>query len=162
MPDLNYRNEIVKALYDYMDIPVIPDDEDAEIPDYPYITYSITTPFSKTGQDSITYEQTEEGANRVYDNLNEPSFSFTCYSDKRDEAQMLCLRLEEYFGRIGRDNLSEANIVVVEVSSAQNRSTLLVDHYVRRWGLDVRFRINDRSVENIGAIELIEIKNTGG
>lgn len=156
------RNEVVAALHAHMNIPVIPDYEDAQIPPYPYITYSNTNSHNLIGQDTITYEENEDGLNMVYDNQNEPSFSFTFYSNVMDEANDGCEKMRQFFSRLGRAALSGKGIVVVEVSSGQNRSVVMIDHYVRRWGLDVRFRYNDRSSQTIQTMAAAKIENTGG
>lgn len=146
MISIDLRNSIVQALYNHLQVPVVPDDDDGEIPERPYVVYSVIRDNGKNGQDSITYEQTDTGeVMKVYANQKESSYSFTAHSDDKDEALGFCYRLIEYFERIGRDTLYDKGLAVIDVSNTQNRSVLLGDHYERRHGIDVRFRYVDKT-----------------
>lgn len=162
MNAIEVRNTIIEKLYNHLQIPVIPSDEDADIPERPYVVYGITSDYLKNGQDSLTYKQEADHLVKIYENLVEASYSFTVHSDSRDEAMSICYRLIEYFDRIGRDELSFAGITVVGISNVQNRSVLLVDHYERRYGADVRFRYLNRTEQAIDYIEHAKVTNTGG
>lgn len=163
MITVQQRNTLISLIYSFLQIPVIPDDEDADIPPYPYVVYSNTTPHSVTGHDSVLYgaamETTQE---RSFSNQNEPSFSFTAYSDSRDEAQTIIENMIEWMERTGSDDLQDNGFAVVEITNAQNRSIRLVDHYVRRFGFDVRLRHESKTTDQIDTIAQAEITNTGG
>ncbi|MFC2948535.1 phage neck terminator protein [Virgibacillus sediminis] len=142
---LEVRNNLIQALYNHLNIPIIPDDDDGSIPPRPYVVYSVTSDNQKNGSDSITYTETDTGFTKTYANQKEASYSFNAHSDSRDEALEICYNLIEYFERIGRDILNDKGIAVAEVSTTQNRSVLLGEHYERRHGFDVRIRYVDRS-----------------
>ncbi|QAS52808.1 phage neck terminator protein [Halobacillus litoralis] len=160
MMTVETRNTITNELYKFLGIPVIPDDDDGEIPDYPYVVYSTTTDNNRKGHDSITFEDTDEGFMKTYANQVGTSYSFNAHSDSRDEAIETSYKIAEFFQRVGRDLLNQLGVAVTEVSPIQNRSMMLVDHYVRRQGLDVRFNYIDASTYPIDSIENTTI--TGG
>ncbi|MFB6475772.1 LIC_12616 family protein [Paenibacillus glucanolyticus] len=161
------RNPIVSGLYSKLQRPVIRSDGDGDVPEYPYITLSITSPYlSPYGGDSERFERISGITHSVKSEATkhvELVISFTVYSPDEDEALNLCMKLINHFNREERDNLRNAGIVVVSNTDVQNRSVVLVDHYERRLGVDFRFRVKDRylsQVETIGTaiINSAEIK----
>lgn len=157
-----FRNAIVSNLYAKLTRPVIRVDQDGDIPEYPYVTYSISSPYLDLyGHDAERRLPVTDEVLIEYKKTIEVVLSFSCYSEDEDEAQDLCLRIVEHFMREDRDNLRDSGIVVVGISDAQNRSVLLVEHYECRWGIDVRFRLIDRSLNTVDYIEAVEIKKEG-
>lgn len=156
------RNKIIKKIYGHLQIPVIPSDEDADVPARPYVVYSVTSDYNKNGQDAITYKDGIDHIVEQYENLVETTYSFSVHSDSRDEAMNTCYTLIDFFDRTGRDALSADAITVVGISNVQNRSVMLVDHYERRFGADIRFRYLARSEHQTDFIEQANVKNTGG
>ncbi|TMV49363.1 hypothetical protein FE783_12670 [Paenibacillus mesophilus] len=160
------RNTIIAGLYTKLARPVIRADGDGDVPDYPYVAYSITSPYIDSyGHDAERWFNVPGGIGVELIKHIECALSFSCYAEDEDAAQALCLRIIEHFSREARDDLRETGIVVVGVSGVQNRSVLLVEHYERRWGVDVRFRVIDRSeiIDATGGyIETAEITNEGG
>ncbi|MDF2657765.1 MAG: hypothetical protein K0Q94_556 [Paenibacillus sp.] len=160
------RNTVIDGLYAKLSRPVIRSDSDGDVPEYPYVAYSITSPYIDSyGHDAERWFNVPGGIGVERIKHIECAFSFSAYAEDEDDAQTLCLKIIEHFMREARDDLRDAGVVVVNISGVQNRSVLLVEHYERRWGVDVRFRVVDRS-ENIdatgGYIESAEITNEGG
>ncbi|AKG05523.1 hypothetical protein AAV35_012690 [Salimicrobium jeotgali] len=153
MITLDVRNRLVKALYDYLQIPIIPDDEDTGVPPSPYVVYSVTTDNVKNGSDTISYAEASDSFTKTYTNQKEVSYSFNAHSDSRDEALEMCYRLIEFFERVGVETLSREGIAVIEVMPTQNRSIMLGDYYERRHGFDVRLRYVDRSEHTVETID---------
>lgn len=152
------RNTITNSLQAALGIPVIPQDDDGSMPAYPYITYTATSPYIVTaGQDVERHYLDETGY--VLDSLKpvETVYSLTTYDEDDDAAAAVCMRVIEHFNRAGREALAAAGVVVVSVGGVQNRSLWLGDHYERRWGCDVRFRVVDRSILPADYIEEAEI-----
>lgn len=160
------RKTIIAGLYAKLARPVIRADGDGDVPEYPYVAYSITSPYIDSyGHDAERWFNVPNGIGVERIKHIENVFSFSAYAEDEDDAQGLCLAIIEYFMREARDDLRDAGIVVVSVSGVQNRSVLLVEHYERRWGVDVRFRVIDRSevIDATGGyIETAEITNEGG
>ncbi len=152
------RNTITGSLHAVLGIPVIPQDDDGSMPAYPYVTYTATSPYIvTTGQDVERRYLSEAGY--VLDSTKpvEMVYSITAYDEDDDAAAAVCMRAVEYFSRVGRETLAAAGVVVVSIGSVQNRSFWLGDHYERRWGCDVRFRVVDRSILPADYIEEAEI-----
>lgn len=158
MITVNQRNQLILAIYQQLDIPVIPADDDGNIPSRPYVVYSIIRDNGSNGQDSITHRvqkdtsfispsqpTVKEVLYKQYTNQKEGTFSFTVHSESRDIAQSLCADLKNFFERSGRAKVEAAGFAVIDVETAQDRSILFGDHYERRRGFDVRIRYIDRS-----------------
>jgi len=157
------RNPIIAGIYAKLHRPVIRTDQGGDIPEYPYVTYSITSPYIDLFSHDIECCFDRDGTFiRQLDKPVECVFSFTAYDENEDDVQALCFGIVEYVTRTGRDDLKDFGIVVVNVSNVQNRSVLLTEHYERRWGVDVRFRVVDRSEMQDNYIETAEITNQGG
>lgn len=152
------RNPIIAGLYGKLQRPVIRSDQAGDIPDYPYVAYSITSPYIDSyGHDSERIF-TAEGVTSIEQTKNiEMVFSFTAYADDEDKASALCMKAIEHFNREARDDLRAAGIVLVSNTDVQNRSLLLVEHYERRMGVDFRFRVVDRSQRSIDYIDQAQI-----
>lgn len=122
-------------------------------PQYPYLSYNITTPIVARGG---TWEQHEN--NDQMQLLQR--WSFTAQSDSVDESIQMAMLAYEYFDHVGRLYLSDNGIVVVSVSDINNRDNMLSIAYEHRNGFDVTFRMT-HTVErpDAGQIETVEIKN---
>lgn len=145
MIQVDQRNKLILALHEHLKIPVIPSDDDGDIPPRPYVVYTIIRDNGSNGQDVITHRVAADVFFKSYENAKEGTVSFTVHSDERDEAMVTSNILKEYFERVGREKIADAGFAVIDVGPAQNRSILLGDHYERRHGLDVRLRYMDRS-----------------
>lgn len=170
MISVDQRNKLILVLHDHLKIPVIPSDEDEDIPPRPYVVYSIIRDNGSNGQDSITHRVDKETQfvspsqpietevfYKEYENQKEGTFSFTIHSESRDQARTICNDLKEYFERVGRIKIYDAGFAVIDVSAVQNRSVILGDHYERRVGMDIRLRYMDRSEYLEESIEEINI-----
>lgn len=147
MITVDQRNQLVLAIYQQLNIPIIPADDDGDIPLRPYVVYSIIRDNGSNGQDSLS-ERVDEATEvlfQVYENQKEGTFSFTVHSESRDVAQSLCADLKNFFERSGRAEVEAAGFAVIDVETAQDRSIRFEDHYERRRGFDVRLRYIDRS-----------------
>ena len=152
------RNTITSGLHKAMGMLVVPQDMDGSMPAYPYITYTATSPYIDTpGQDVERHYLSETGYMLDSTKPVETVYSLTTYDEDDDAAAAVCMRMIEYFNRSGPAALAAAGVVVVSVGSVQNRSLWLGDHYERRWGCDVRFRVVDRSILPADYIEEAEI-----
>lgn len=153
---------MIAGLYAVLARPVIKVDQDGDIPEYPYVTYSITSPYiDQYGHEIERWFEEGGGLSVELTKHIEMVLSFSAYSEDEDEANLLCMRIIEYFTRTGRLSLQDIGIVVVGASNAQNRSVLLVEHYERRWGVDVRIRVVDSSTMAIEYINEAPITEGG-
>lgn len=140
------RNHIVASLFSALNVPVVPSDDDGNVPAYPFVYYTFTSPYiDQYGWDSEWYEAEGVQMRKTSSKIIEVVMSFTAVSPKMDVATNICMAIKEHFDRTARESLSDLDIVVVNLSNAQNRSVMITDHYERRWGMDVRFRVRDTS-----------------
>lgn len=129
---------IVEGLKEYLTTDtrpceVVRQNQVAEAPPYPYVSYTVTTPVSeKRG----TYSEAEDGT-LYMDALQ--TWSFTTQSDDPDEAMSLALRVFAYFTAVGLTELADKGITVRRVTGVTTRDNLITIQYEHRNGLDVTF-----------------------
>lgn len=121
---------------------VIRQNQVAEAPPYPYVSYTVTTPVV---DNRGTY--CEEG-DKLYKNLLQ-TWSFTVQSDDDDEALALGMKMYDFFAVVGLTPLADAGINVHRVTNLTTRDNLLTIQYEHRQGLDVTF----------GLLSVIEAEN---
>ena len=141
-----------------MNMLVIQSSTIGDMPKYPFITYTVTSPYLRLGQNE---EYTEE-VNNTYQNRHvlhyERVFSFTIVSKDEDEAMDLCVKAIRYFSNDGVLELKDKNIVIVEISNVQARDNFITIDYDHRYGFDVRIRLADEEVrETADIIEKINL-----
>ena len=147
------RNTIISRLHKALGMPVILSDQTGERPAFPFVSYTVTSPYLPLGgpiktiltADGMPYELTTYQIEIV--------FSFTAHDAAADGAITTALKMVDYYQRTAQTELASAGIVIVNVSDVQNRDQILVMEYERRSGLDVRFRVIDQT---IGPAEIIE------
>lgn len=160
------RNHVVKLLWSGLGIPVILSDQAQPEVDPPFLIYSVTSPYSSTGElGDITWRSDgEEGI--LEDRMEMPSatLSFTACSENRtgedgeeisgaDEAEDLADRAVAFFKHLGYDDFSRLGICIVDVGPVQDRTTLMVDEASRRKGFDVRIRYTRTDTRKISTVE---------
>ena len=142
------RNAIVKGLHDYTQLLVVQSSTIGNMPKYPFITYSVTSPYLQLGMDE---EYTEE-INSVIRNRHvfhyERVFSFTIVAKEEGEAMDYCMRAMRYFRNAGVQELKDKGIVVVEVTNVTARDTFITIDYERRYGFDVRIRLVNEEIRD--------------
>lgn len=129
---------IVTALMEYLSTEarpctVVRQNQTAEIPAYPYVSYNVTTPLS---EHHGTYSQSEDGS--LYKAALQ-TWSFTVQSDDADESFSLAFKVYDFFTAAGLTVLADNNITVRRVRDVTNRDNLLSIEYEHRNGLDVTF-----------------------
>lgn len=160
------RNDIVKGLRDYLGCHVVPTDTSADRPEYPFISYKITSPLSSGKTYSLIDKPIFSEPGKPADSIElirreQAGFtmSVSAYSQNESEACDLAIKTANWFNFIGYLFLKEINVVVVNVSVIGDRTTQIVDSYEKRYGFDVRFRVA-RDIRTV--IETIERYNISG
>lgn len=166
MTPVALRNGIVRLLWKYLQIPVILSDQAQPEADPPFCIYSMTSPFTSTGEmGDITTRDAEDPMELLEDRMEMPSatISFTVCSENRegedgeeisgaDEAEEIANKAAGYFMQVGYDDFARLGICIVDVGPVQDRSTLMVDEESRRKGFDVRIRytrIDTRTIQTV-------------
>lgn len=152
------RRVVVTGLKNYVNCPVIRSNQNAEPPDYPYISYTIITPEKSTGG---TYCISEDGTR--YKDATQ-TWSITALSDNSSESVSIALKVKEWFSLVGNIYLSDNGVIVENTTDVTNRDNLLTTEYEYRNGFDVVLRLTDvidAETANGGAgyIETVEINN---
>ena len=148
---------IVEALKDYLSTElrqceVVRQNQVVEVPPYPYVSYTVTTPVSAH---SGTYSEAEDGT--MFRNMLQ-TWSFTVQSDDQDEAMVLGMKMFDFFSVVCLTHLADRNITVRKVGNVNNRDNLISIEYEYRKGLDVTFGLLD-SIEPSEQLFKGEIEN---
>lgn len=135
--------------------PVIMANQTVPIPEYPYISYTVTTPVAA---DMKGYSVAEDGTR--YKALTQ-IWSFTIQSANDEEAITIAMLAYDWFALIGNTYLSDNKIVAQRVGYISNRDNLLTIEYEYRRGFDVVFllthTISKADSEQAGYIESAEV-----
>ena len=135
---------------------VVRQNQVAEVPPYPYTSYTITTPVSAA---SGMYSEAADGA--LYRNILQ-TWSFTVQSDDQEEALSLAMRMYDFFSAAGVIYLADHNITVRQVRNVTSRDNLISIEYEYRNGLDITFGLlYSIKSDNLVSDERIETVNVG-
>lgn len=113
--------------------PVIMANQTSPTPEYPYMSYTITTP---VGANMGGYSVAEDGTR--YKPMTQ-TWSFTSQSDDDVEAFLVAMEAFDWFSLTGNTLLSDNGIVAQRVGSIGNRDNLISIEYEYRRGFDVEF-----------------------
>lgn len=149
----NLRQAVVTGLSNFLNVPVIRGSQNAEPPDYPFISYSVTTVASANNG---TYGVYADGIYRI---PVVQTWSITALSDKEDESLSLAERARDYLSEAGRTELNDRNVIVQAVTAITNRDNMISIEYEYRNGFDVDFWTYDEIEKDNETIERVSIKN---
>ena len=133
----NIRSVVAKGLREYLACPVVRSNQNEMPPDYPYISYTVTTPMS---ENKGTYGVCEDGTERK---PFTQTWSISALSKDNAESVMLACKAREWLDRVGTTYLSDNNVVVQSVGSVTNRDNFLSVEYEYKNGFDVLFSLFD-------------------
>lgn len=156
---------IVKRLHEILNLPVVPTDNIGKKPDYPYVSYKITTARSKTEGQAIIESELVASANPLFEfdiketAIEQPTFTISfmaCDADSFgsiDLAQKALNAVETglYY------ELKDINAVVVSIEAVGDRTIQIVDHYEYRYGFDPIIRITTETSRIVETMEEINI-----
>lgn len=165
---MNYtkiRDDIVKGLQSFLQVPVVPTDNNAKKPKYPFLSYKFTTIYRSQGGYNIIHSPVpsknpdfEFDIEITRQEQPEMILSISTYSLDDAESCSLALTAKNWFVHHGYDFLKSKNIIVVDVTPIQDRTILIVDNYEQRLGFDVTLRITDEQKRIIEGIEILEME----
>ena len=151
------REVIVSGLSTYIGCPVIRQNHDGEQPEYPFVSYTITTLMSQNN-----------GAYGVYDDGIDRKpitqiWSISSHSRNNSESVTLICKVREWFDRVGTQYLNDNNVIVQSIGSITNRDNLITIGYEYRNGFDIDFWLFDEvnnPITDENTIETIDIKQS--
>ncbi len=160
MIDLNsIRNKIAGLIHSATQLPVVPADDDGDMPAYPYVTHGQTgayrTPFR---HDIEEYDGTGDELLVTESKIGEFTLSLTVYDGNEDAAALRCMQIRDWLDRPGRLDLDDLGVTLINISEVDNRSLLLGDHREYRWGLDAVLQVLDQTTRPVEHIKAYTIK----
>lgn len=141
------------GLENYIGKPVIQAETTGKQPPYPFVAIKDTSTIN-VGQTSII----NNGDNQTIKQDIETVLSLTAHDKTIEGAKDLCMKARAYLLGKGSIELSDSDIAVVEVLPATNRDVFLNIDYERRYGFDVRLRIQGKESYEIDVIETVTIQ----
>lgn len=165
---INYtqlRNQIVAGLNSHLNTIIVPAENTANKPAYPYVTYKFVTLYRPESGFKHVVNESVPSADPQFDTdlqvtqYEQPHVVLSITVLSRDDitsAELAC-QARDWFDAIGRDYLKMYNVVTVEALAIQNRNSLLIDDYEQKYGFDVRLRVLDTVVFNRDTIEEAEV-----
>lgn len=127
------REIVVTGLREYLGIPVIRGNQNAEPPDYPYVSYNIITLESANNG---TYGEYKDGVDRI---PVTQTWSISIQSNKYDESITLASKAREFLCHTGSCYLNDNNVIVQKVGEITNRDNLISIDYEYKNGFDAVF-----------------------
>lgn len=128
----------------------------APVPDYPYVSYTITQPVVS---DNRGYCIDNDG-NRYKETLQ--VWSFTIHSDDDVEAMNIAIKTYNWFNAVSKVYLGDNGIIVQKIGNINNRDNLISIEYEHCNGFDITFnlidKIESKEFEYEGTIETVDIK----
>ena len=158
----NIRTVIANALKAYTGAEVVMANQTATMPDYPYISFTVSTAMSANNGTFGRYIDPDDEDGAIYGKQVNQIWSFTVQSDDADEAAVLAYKAHDYFDLIGREYLYDNGMAVVRVESITNRDSLLSVMYEYRYGFDVTLammNVVSSSELGEGVIETADFNN---
>ena len=148
------RKAVVKGLKEYLGCPVVRANQNENMPEYPFIAYTITTLMSANNG---TYGEYEDGTLRK---SVTQTWSISALSDDSTKSVTLAVKAREWLDRVGKLYLTENNVIVQSIGGITNRDNFLTVEYEYKNGFDVVFwlfdEINGESIDE-GRIETVGI-----
>lgn len=163
------RNQIIYKLYQYMGIPVVPQDQIQPKPAYPYMTYKFIVPYNHFGhQGNYSQNLVPSNDDRFEYDVEETlelqpqmTLSLNAYCKGEPDSQMIAYetakKAMDWFKHVGYQDLSDLNVVVVNIEAFGDRTVLIVDDYEARVGFDVIMRTTDIIKRRFETIETWDI-----
>lgn len=148
------RTAISTGLNNYLQCPVIRTNQNQRKPQYPYITYTITTLMSENkGTYGVLSDNTHIQAFKQI-------WSLSALSDDYSECAALANKAHSWLESSGAVYLSDSSVIVESVGSITNRDTILTADYEYRYGFDFVLRVMDiippSEYEGDGIIQTVE------
>lgn len=144
------KSIVASGIESYAGKPVVFSKQNEEMPEYPYISYTITTHASRNNG---TYEEYEDGTKRK---LVTQIWSITSNSDNYEEAVSLAEKAHEWLDLIGGTILSDNNVVVQSVGDVTDRSNVITIDYQYSFGFDCFFYVFDEITTEVEEENTIE------
>lgn len=148
------RKTVVSGLSEHLGVPVIRSSQNAPPPDYPYVSYTVTTLESANNG---TWGEYEDGTDRI---PVTQTWSITVQSDNDMESVTLASKAREFLCHTGTCYLNDNNVIVQSITNITNRDSLISIEYEYRNGFDAVFWMmneEENPIEKIGTIDKLTL-----
>lgn len=152
------RKVVAEGLNAYLKIPVIQSNQNAPLPKYPFISFTITTLMSKNNGTYSVYDEDGIEVKGVTQ-----TWSISVLSDKNDESVMYANKAREWLDNVGTTYLNDNDIIVQNIGGITNRDNVITVEYEYKNGFDVVFQMYDKIItdpDTTGWIEQATINET--
>lgn len=153
------RETVATGLSKYLGCPVVRSNQNESPPDYPYLSYTVTT-LIKDNKGTYGVYVDENGAQTERKPFVQ-TWSVTALSNNNAESVALAVRAHEWLDYVGRVYLSDNDVIVQSVGGITNRDNFLTTEYEYRNGFDVTFwlmnEVKNTSEEVIETADLKQI-----
>ena len=143
------RLTLVKGLSEYLGVSIIRSNQTGDIPKYPYLSYTITTPMS---QNNGSYGAYSDGS---YRKPYTQTWSVTAVSDDYSECVALACKAHDWLEEVGTVYLTDNNVVVQSVGGISPRDNMLTVEYEYRNGFDMVLWLMNKIVYDPEMIEAV-------
>lgn len=146
------RDVVCKGIKEYCGLPIIRSGQNAPAPDYPYISYTVTTLMS---ENNGTYSIKND---KVYKEVTQ-TWSITIIADNYNTCIEKAMLVRNWLDFNGRMYLTDNDVVVQQITAITTRDNMLTVDYEFRCGFDVIFSCFDEIGDDREYIETIETEN---
>lgn len=151
------KHTVVTGLKNYLSVPVIQTNQNAPMPEYPYLAFTITTLES---ENNGSYGEYDDGISRKEVTQ---TWSISALSNDEEESITLASKARQYLDYVGTIFLNDNGVIVQACSNITNRDNFLSTEYEHKNGFDVTFwaftEIAKTSEESGGIIETVVFDN---
>ena len=141
------QREMLRLLEDYTGCKVVQANTTKQMPNYPYISYSLLNVDTRKGTYSAhTGTKIVEGIETPVNMLSMPAilkYSFTVQSDDDVAALIHAISIKDFFEESKRQELADIGLIVSDVGGITQRDNMLTIEYEYRKGLDVTLSLNN-------------------
>lgn len=144
----NFTDTIIKIVKDNLGVDLVLEDDVGPQPEYPYFSYTITSPHISVTQDVVS--------NEVFELV----MSITCHDKNSISVLDLAETLRKSFREDAIHEVLRANkIAIANIESTTTRDIPLIEIYEYRAGFDIHLRVQDSFAENLPQISTIDLTN---
>lgn len=137
------RKNVVSGLSEYLGCTVIRGNQTGKIPDFPFLSYNITTYRTRNGG---TYGVYDDGKQRI---PTKQIWSLTVNSDNYSECAHLVNKAYDWLENVGSTFLKDNNLIVESLTNITDRSNILTYEYIYTYGFDCTFYM----LNNVGNLQ---------
>ncbi len=127
------RQCVVTGLKNYLGVPVIRSNQNETPPQYPYVSYTITTLES---ENNGTYGEYEDGIDRK---AVTQTWSISAVAATNSESIELASKAKQWLERVGTIYLNDNDVICQRCTSINNRDNVLSVEYEYKNGFDAVF-----------------------